>query len=331
LADRTWQWQLPSGEALIARFDPTSHVESIWLGPRLVSRSGQGGKREGHAVILTPTAVPAAQPYRGPHEAVVLFDADGKACSLRIEGMDLPPVRTPGALDAASRSPNVSPSVQGQGWTLGRVVGAGVGVLVGVLLSRAIFVAVVHRRENVVVNTTISATHPSPNGLFVAHYPAAFTPVVQPGLPEGTFMLRHPSKDEHVAICAFPNAVPDDPWKLQQIVQRDGVAGLLRTGATYEETERRDETCAGKNGAVVIGKVTAKGTTGKMWSCTFVHGGHPYWLMYLIDDRDAQADEAMLRRIVDATELTEAPAAPGRVGLAAVPSGVPPAIVAPRP
>src|SRR5438105_12963283 len=70
MADRTWSFALANGESLVARRDFATGVETVYLGPRLVSRSGPGGKPEGHVV-------------RGAGcEARVLFAADGSTCDV---------------------------------------------------------------------------------------------------------------------------------------------------------------------------------------------------------------------------------------------------------
>jgi hypothetical protein len=292
MADRTWEWRLPNGESLIARFDATLHVESIWIGPRLVSRSPQGGKSEGHAVALGPG--------KGPYEANVLFGANGTTCTVRIEGQELLPVRMPDTIAASS--------ARSEGGSAGFLLRFGITVLLFAVAAGAAFIMIRRgREEQVLAEGTIDKTFASPNGLFIAHHSAAFKPSVPPKLPPdvGVVALLNKKKDESVFVLAFllPSTIPDDPWKLHETIQKGFVKGLMGEGATYEETERKDEICLGEPGAVVRARTHVENESGWMWSCTFVHAGYPYRVMYVFPDRNG-GDEALLRKMVDATELT---------------------------
>ena len=47
-----WEWELANGGKIVARLELPARIESVWLGPRLVSRSGAGGKGADHVIAL---------------------------------------------------------------------------------------------------------------------------------------------------------------------------------------------------------------------------------------------------------------------------------------
>ena len=73
----TWEWTLAASvnDKIVAHVDAVSFVESVYVGQRLVSRSGHGGKPEGHTVTLG-TETSAERGYRAgaPQEIVLKFD-----------------------------------------------------------------------------------------------------------------------------------------------------------------------------------------------------------------------------------------------------------------
>ena len=319
MADLTWEWLLPSGEAMIARLDPSTKVESVFVGQRLVSRSGVGGKPEGHTVPLL--RAPGAGPYRGPTEAYVAFDSRRSSCVARIDAKELPPIRSP---YMGQQEPELPPSRPSSGIAkLAVVVGA-----VCVVAAIGAFVAIRHlrdvREQALAREATISETFRSPNGLLVAHHSPAFIASPQPNTPPGTSVvaLRHRTKDEGLFLASFilPFAAPTDVWRIHQLIHKDFLAGLGPDAASYVEQDRQDGKCAGEDGAIVFGRIQVKGHSGKLWVCTFLHGGHPYRFMYAAADAHVAMDEALLRRIVDATELT---ALPDLTGGTATPFPVP--------
>jgi hypothetical protein len=78
-----WEWTLPTGQKVVAKADAATRVESVFLGPRLVSRSPAGGKPEGHVL---PRGDNDGGPYRGQSEIRVVF---GSTCRLILEGKEL--------------------------------------------------------------------------------------------------------------------------------------------------------------------------------------------------------------------------------------------------
>lgn len=90
----TWTWKLPEGTDVKLGIDP-SGVESVWVGPRLVSRSTPAGKPDGHLVRLPPTPTGVERPT-----LEIVFDRARQAPTLRADGQLVSPSqRPPAALD----------------------------------------------------------------------------------------------------------------------------------------------------------------------------------------------------------------------------------------
>jgi hypothetical protein len=67
-----WMWNLSDGQRVKATFDPSTGIETVWVGNRIVSRSTANGKPDGHVVPLGSSTNTGA--YRGAAEARVVFD-----------------------------------------------------------------------------------------------------------------------------------------------------------------------------------------------------------------------------------------------------------------
>ena len=84
----------------------------------------------------------------------------------------------------------------------------------------------------------------------------------------------------------------------------EALANLAKGTRKYEETARREDTCAGKPGAVVVGHLGRGDHQAKIWSCAFVHEGAGYLILTMLEDPSTAADDRRLHAIVEATELT---------------------------
>jgi hypothetical protein len=87
---RVWEWRLPDGRRVVAKLDAESGTESVFLGPRLVSRGPRGSRPDGHLVPLTPVV---DAPYRGGSDAKVCFDGTG--CHFVVDGEAKTPDESP--------------------------------------------------------------------------------------------------------------------------------------------------------------------------------------------------------------------------------------------
>lgn len=74
----------------------------------------------------------------------------------------------------------------------------------------------------------------------------------------------------------------------------------------WTETSRRATSCLGVYPGIEI-TATFTGEDGKRrryWSCTFLKAPHGYKVSYVVTEAAAKTDEAVLRKILDATEIT---------------------------
>lgn len=86
MAELEWGWDLGASEVR-AKLELPSRVESVWVGPRLVSRSGPLGKPEGHDVV-TP-------------DGTGRLSFRGDACTLFFGGRIVAPTRSPESMAIA--------------------------------------------------------------------------------------------------------------------------------------------------------------------------------------------------------------------------------------
>ena len=303
----TWEWGFPSGEVINASLEFPSRVETVFLGPRLISRSPPGGRREGHTFAL-----------RGG-ETRVDFNADARECVLMQAGTMLPPSRV-GAGNAGG-SPKVA-----------LIVGL---VLAAVFVFGSFFVTLAYfgvkkYRENAVAaaassnaNATLSESYDSTNSLLVAHYPSDFAATVRGA--NALQLMRGGLRDDSILLMSIPDPVSDDPIELGRVVVKPIVDVFPKKGGSYNELTRGPTTCLGHAGYGTTGTATIALETVKTWSCTFVLNGHGY-IIFASVNADYAADEPLMRTIIDATEIVAekgagAEKAAAATGAQAAPSG----------
>jgi hypothetical protein len=334
MGDLTWEWTLGVGDPIVARVDPKTFVESVYVGQRLVSRSGAGGKPEGHVVTLP--APPGGDAYRAaaPQELRLKFDPALSQFELRANGQlvaparaanapqgEVPPGRVYGHMPLPKYAPLGPPPVpEASGSGFAKVL----YVLVALAVSAVAGVAGVKRY----VNGARAAEGPAGSmvastQLLTANYPAGFKATQEtksslvPGGRDDTCALRgctiefslvklqHVSRDEGLFLASFKMnglRIGTDAWRVSNLLHEkfDDLAKLR--GSSYVETSRQDATCLGEPGAVVTGRFRRDAEEASMWSCTFIHEGNAFWLTTFVNDKHA-ADEPELKKIADATVL----------------------------
>jgi hypothetical protein len=282
MAEARWEWRLPGGERVAATLDRESGVESVLVGDRLASQCPRGAKPEGHLAL--------------PSKATVTFDPRVLVCVLRIDGEEIAPATWPVPERRAERAPpsRSLPSA------LVLVVAA---LVVGVVALLVLRVTRVPARAS----GEMTGVHRAESGLFVAHFPPAFAarPAV---VPHGTSGLALVDDDHADAVVIVAVASPDatrDVWLLQKRFHGEALANVPRADGRYEELARRDDTCLGLAGAVVVGRITNRsGEPAHVWSCAVTRGDVGYLVMSSLRESASVDDERRVRRVVDATELT---------------------------
>jgi hypothetical protein len=271
-----------------AVLDAAQGTETLLVDDRVVSKCARGAKPEGHAVRPATT---------------VTFDPRVAVCILRVDGDEVAPQRWP-TPERKERPPVASLSLP-----------SGVVVL-GVVLALAALVALGFRffRRSGAVAADMTGLYRAPSGLFVAHFPAglAAKPALTPSGTSGVVLLDEAHDDAIVVLALGGGAsapagdgAPRDPWLLQKRLHDEGLANVPRADGRTEELARRDDTCLGLPGAVVLERVTnRRGEPARVWSCAVSKDDVGYLLVVSVRDRASASEDKRLHRVVDATELT---------------------------
>jgi hypothetical protein len=282
MAEARWEWRLPGGERVAATLDRERGVESVLVGDRLASQCPRGAKPEGHLAL--------------PSKATVTFDPRVLVCILRIDGEEIAPGKWPVPERKAERAPPSRALPSALVLALGALVIGGI-----------VFLALRGRGDPARASGEMAGVHRAESGLFVAHFPPAF--VARPAVvPSGTSGLALVDDEHADAIVIVAVASPDptrDVWLLQKRFHGEGLANVPRADGRYEELARRDDTCLGLAGAVVVGRITnRRGEPARVWSCAVTRGDVGYLVMSSLRESASVDDERRVRRIVEATELT---------------------------
>lgn len=290
-----WQWTLANRGAVTAIIDPAAGTETVAQDGHTLSAGPRGGRPEGHTVAVQP-AKADGRSERPPIEAVITFDPQLPICILRVDGHEVTPTAWPVKERGEKPPPPGKPYVR-------------YGVF-GVLLLLSL-VLVIRRllapAPPPPPDRSLAGTQRAMNGLFIAHYPPELE--AKPAILPGASGILLEDKAQHLTIVLSATQADKDtsldPWTLQQKLRDEALANVPKGIARFEETARREDTCLGERGAVVIGRLAHnKSLRGRVWSCAFVHDNAGYFLLYsLAEPTDAEA-EAGARKIIDATELS---------------------------
>jgi hypothetical protein len=330
MSELTWEWTLASSETIVARVDPKTLVESVYVGQRLVSRSGTGGKPEGHTVTLAAPRADDAYRAAAPHELRLKYDPALSNFELRANGQlvtparaattplgEIPPGRVYGHMPLPTYAP-LTPTMPQQGGGFGIV--KVLVVLVAVAMGAVVSIGGVRRYvagardPGGPAGSMVAST-----GLLTANYPAGFKvteekrvesaggdcPLGKCTIDVSIVKLQHAARDEGLFLASFKMnglRIGMDPWRVSNLLHEKFGDLAKQRGGDYVETGREDAACLGEPGAVVTGRFRAKGEDGTMWSCTFIRGGNAFWFTTFINVKNA-ADDPELKKIVDATQL----------------------------
>jgi len=295
-----WEWGLANGARIAAELDTTGKRETVMVGGRVVSGASRGDKPDGHAF----TAPPAANGLRpaDPIDVVVTFDPRAPFCILRVDGFEVAPAVWP----VKGRGGGAPPPAEAKAPIPTWMIATGIGVVA--LAAGLAF----YPRSGGVARVELSVSHRDPSGLFVAHYPPGMKlrpAVVAPPL-SGVVLDDERARGSVVVVARMldPGALRDG-WALQAQVHEEAFSNVPRVARSWRETARRDDTCVGEPGAVVVGRLTRPDESSAMtWSCAFVRDGRGYFVGFVLPE-GSDAHPAM-RRVVEATELTQLAALP---------------------
>jgi hypothetical protein len=117
--------------------------------------------------------------------------------------------------------------------------------------------------------------------------------------------------DEAIGLLAVANPITDDPAEISRILELEGQKALTAKGGTYTFGDPEPAQCISASGShpgIRRGRtyVSLMGAAYGGSSCTFVAAGHAYKFSYLAPQSRIEQERPLLKRIMDATELTAA-------------------------
>ncbi len=178
---REWEWRLAGGEIIRAELDPSTGIETVWIGEKLASRSPEGGAPDGHTLSIAGTG----SAYRGAGQARVVFDTFGEklaSCVLTIDEQAIAPTRAPQRFRAFA-----IPAVGGSVVLMVAVTAVKVIARIGATPSPPETTMAVSICEELGVVSTASAGDTP-----FTRQPISALPVPQPGtIADGTYVLTN--------------------------------------------------------------------------------------------------------------------------------------------
>ncbi len=315
MAERTWEYLLPTGERLEARLDPETDVESVYLGPRLVSRS-TGRKPGGHVVEIMHGE--AAGPFRGGSAARVVFEASPPRCDVTVDERPLeatvvPPVAQPKEIPPDAVALVVAPPRANR-----RLVAVvAVALVAG---GFAVWRADEQYKLDRIGALPLDSKAVSPNRMLRLHYSRDFDVGVRQ-LPLTTDDARalsvaqmtahdYPNlvtlvRRDHrggAAILAMPHTTAPTSPELDAKLATGASEPWAPPGTKVRGAAATIEKCFDKTAITMLRTVDIDDRRYHVWSCTFVRDGRGYRFVTFAPEF-ADDDAAVLRRVVLATDL----------------------------
>ena len=155
--------------------------------------------------------------------------------------------------------------------------------------------------------TPLEASREGPNGLVRAHYPRSFAANVQ---GQSVVVLSRNvtlTEDEGITLVSVETPISDDVQEFGRVVLDAEERKMTEITRGYKESARRTTKCFGDDVGLETEAtfVTTSGDTYFEWGCTFLHAGHGYSFKWVVTERSRPTHEALIRKIVSATELLE--------------------------
>jgi hypothetical protein len=291
-----WQWVLANGGAIDASIDSDAGTETVSQEGRVLSQSPRGKRPDGHVVLASPNRA-AGLSERPPIEVVVTFAPSTHVCVLRVDGEEVAPSVWPGRERPAPEAPPRS---------AGPWIVAGVAAVALALVGAS--VRALRGDTTAAKDGALLGVHRSPDGRFIAHFPAdleARAAVMPSGVTGALLENKDKSTTLVIASVALDPSASHDPWALNQMLHDEALANLPKGTSKYDEGARREETCLGSPGAVVVGQLLGRGARkARVWSCAFAHDDTGYFVLSMLSEPVEAGDDRRAKSILEATELT---------------------------
>ena len=149
-------------------------------------------------------------------------------------------------------------------------------------------------------NDGLTETYASKNGLVIAHYPATFA--AKTAGKSVIILSRHLSHqtEEVLSFVSIEKPISDELKEVSRVM----LAAEAPTMKGYQTTSTQPATCHGNPGIETIGTWLSDGVPFSRNECVFLHGGHAYSFAWNVTSSIAAEEEASLRTIREAAELT---------------------------
>ena len=295
MGKRVWDWELATGEKVVAELDSSSGTEAVFVGARVASRSRRGASPRGHELRLRGVVDGA---YRGSKQMRVFFA--GEDCRLVVDGEAL----------EASTSP--SPGFMR---THHRRILSTIAMLAVLIGSDFVLPHEPSERPaarsttqgpTAHVATVLPSTqaYRSSNGLLVVRYPADFRVTADANLGDAASIVSvvRDGGQETIELVSVGKPETAEVWKLEASIQTASEKRWSTHSVEVHEVERSAGKCHGVDAAIVTRQLSVRGSPVRQWSCTFVHGGHGFRLATFTPNSRI-TDESYLQSIVDAVTL----------------------------
>jgi hypothetical protein len=144
----------------------------------------------------------------------------------------------------------------------------------------------------------LTESYRSPNKLLTAHYPPDFAAKI---VAKNVVLITRQPEDEAVSLLPIETPISndlDETARVMMLAQDKKLTG-------HHEILRRHAACFGKFAGIEREGEFTPGLTGTYhrWQCVFANAGHVYEVSYVVPNSLRDRDEALLRRIIAATEL----------------------------
>ena len=148
----------------------------------------------------------------------------------------------------------------------------------------------------------------SPSRLWPAHYPADFA-AKHIGEHGGVVTRVVGLSEEGISLPSVTKPTTDDPGELSRMFEVEMQKSMEAKGGTYVAGEPGPTPCAtdasSHAGVQRVSSYQLMGQDYRLWSCTFLAGGHGYRIGYVGSKTNLAPDRPLLKRMVEASEVAQ--------------------------